>query len=393
MKTLSGIHDIEVNLVKNDTCFFLDFLRQLIQQKSAGMLIFGFVPYLSLYTVETYKYLQHFFPSYAHSLSINHHDIIESSRMRIKLFDDSKRQIGGMFELLKWVNEFQSEWHINRHKGFLAPLKKVLQDDLGIFVYDGHIIGSTHTGLFNLGYHKGDLPTFSKDISAVIGPKTKSVAKELGSYLGQMSRIPEFAPDNCGGKFAYQIRDEKLGYADAKANKFFRSIFNGTATEELNSSLFLLLVTVNFFRYIFKNLLLGSPCTFFKLKYIMLYHVASSLEKLYKYYYPKKVLSLDSQERFQAILKNEDVHLILKQSKLRNVFVHYVIKGVSEKDLDPSANLYGLVEYYFKGITYKDLNARLNQQIDRISEILEDWLNWSIPSGKYSTWDFTRDNR
>lgn len=73
-----------------------------------------------------------------------------------------------MFELLDWISDFHHEWHINRHKGLLSPLKRVLQCDLGIFFYDGHVIGSTHTGILNLGYARGDLPTESEKISSFI---------------------------------------------------------------------------------------------------------------------------------------------------------------------------------------------------------------------------------
>lgn len=42
-----------------------------------------------------------------------------------------------MYGSEKWIIDFNEEWHIGGHKGWLAPLKRALQGDLGIFLYDG----------------------------------------------------------------------------------------------------------------------------------------------------------------------------------------------------------------------------------------------------------------
>ena len=179
----SIIRSVEFDLIKSDIDFYLALVLPLAERQSSSIIFPALIPYLSLFTVETYKYLQQVLPYYAHSLSIKYSGIIDASRMRVKFFDDTEKRISGMFELLSWVSEFHSEWHVNRHKGIFAPLKRIPQDDLGIFAYNGHVIGSTHTGLLNLGYEKEDLPTTSKEISAVIGPLTGSVAESLGNYL------------------------------------------------------------------------------------------------------------------------------------------------------------------------------------------------------------------
>lgn len=383
----SVVREIELNSIKNDTRFYLELILQLSSHQSASILIFGLIPYLSLFIVETYKYLQDALPVYASSLSKKHDGVIRSSRMRVKFFDDSKKRVDGMFELLDWIIEFHNEWHINKHKGFLSPLKRILQKDLGIFGYDGHIIGSTHTGLFNLGYEKGDLPTIRKEISAVLGPLSFSFSEEMGQYIGQLSNWPEFAPDNMDvNHFEYNIQDEKLGYRDEKSYKYFASVFNGSEAQELNFTLMLFLATVNFFQHILKQLLVGSPSTLFKLKFMMLYHLASSLRKLQNYYYPKDVLTSRSKKYFQAILRDRDLAQIRTLSKFRNILVHYRIDGVPDEILAPTARLFGLVEYFFDRKTYTEIEDKLDNQIERISILLEEWLDWHIKPSQFSSW-------
>src|SRR5258706_1527017 len=162
--------DFELDLIKTDLEFYKELVLGLSKHESAGVLIFGLVPYLSLFKFESYKYLRNNFPDQEilTSRSKNFDDITRASRMRIKFFDDSAKRIEGMLELLEWVRKFH-EWHINQHSGMFGPLKRALQDDLGVFLYNGHVIGSTHTGVFNLGYEENSFPKTNKDNLVMLG--------------------------------------------------------------------------------------------------------------------------------------------------------------------------------------------------------------------------------
>ena len=377
---------IEIKLIKQDISFYSDLMPNLASRPSIGVLIFGLIPYLSLFTVETYKYLQSFFPKYTNAISREHKEIISSSRMRVKLFDDTEKRVEGVFELLEWIIDFNKEWHINSHNGLLAPLKRALQDDLGIFFYDAHVIGSTHVGIFNLGYGKNDLPKPSRRLSNVLSASSRSIGVALGEYLGQIYRLPEFTPHNLTSTFSYNLDDKKLKYKDEKAGRFFDMVFNGNNTFDANFSMLIFLANLNFMQYIFKNIESGTPPTLFKLKFITLYHTLSSMEKLKKYSYPLNLLTVRSKAYFDKILEDVDLELIRKQKNFRNVLVHYGIKGIPEVSLNQSAILFGLVEYYFGGRTFDEVNEILDIQIERVSHILEEWLNWKIISSQLSGW-------
>lgn len=384
--SFSPSRSVEIELIKQDVGFYFDIMLNLATRQSIGILIFGLIPYLSLFTVETYKYLQNVFPQYARFVSREHKEIITASRMRIKLFDDKEQRVDGIFELLKWIMEFNKEWHINGHKGFLAPLKRALQYDLGIFFYDSHIIGSTHVGFFNIGYDKKDLPLTSGDISNVLPSLSKSIGFALGNYLGQLCSIPEFIPNNIEPVFSYNINDERMKYKDEKANRYLSVVFNGDKTIDMNFSLLLFLATLNFMQYIFRNVVIGSPPTLFKLKFVTLYHLVSSLEKLKKYYYSIDLLSNNSKSHFQDILEEKELALLRSRKAFRNILVHYTIRGIPESSLNTSENLFGLIEYFFDGKTYAEIDKMLDEQIARISAILEEWINWTILPSQLSNW-------
>ena len=67
----SAAIELELNLIKNDANFYLDFMLQLCKQESVGVLIFGLMPYLSLVTVESYNYIEKKFPDYAKEALLN----------------------------------------------------------------------------------------------------------------------------------------------------------------------------------------------------------------------------------------------------------------------------------------------------------------------------------
>ncbi len=386
----SAAIEFECNLIKSDAGFYLDFMRQFPKQKSVGILIFGLMPYLSLFTVESYNYIQKKFPNYAKEMLFKHEQIIRNSRMRLKFFDDKVNKVSGLLELLDWISEFHEEWFINSHKGCLSSLKRYLQPDLGISAYDGHIIGSTHTGFFFTGLGKENLCENGEDRAGILGDLLFSVAQEHGKYLAQLCTWPEFMPLQTNN-FEYAIQDNKLSYKDVKSVDFYPSVFNRNDTKSINSSLLLFLSVVNFTRHILSRLMAKSPKILFKIKFIILYHLVSSLEQLRDYGYPRNLLTESSKQYFENILDNKELKKIiskkeLRNKKLRNILVHYQPIKIENSLLSPSFNLTNLVECSFPGQSFEEIDKKIDDQIIRISDILEQWLNWSIKPNDFLKW-------
>lgn len=378
---------VELDSIKKDAHFYLNLIVKLHNRELSGILIPSLIPYYSLFTIESHKHLQKIRPQYALSLSNRFQAIIQASRMRTKFFDDTRKKVDGTFELLDWITDFHRKWYIGGHRGCLAPIKRAIQEDLGVFFYQGHVIGSTHTGILNLGYSRKDLPTTSESIASTMRTLSFSVGKELGEYIAKILSFPEFAPDPTElENIDYNLQDEMLGYTDVKSKKYLASIFNGRASEAINLSLVLFLTQVNFLQYILNNLVVGASCTLFKLKYIVLYHLASSLRKLQSYCYRKQILTDHSLGHLQAIVMDRDLGEITSQSAFRNILVHYGIRDVPDTFLSYDAKLYGLTEYFFDGRTYDEVADIVNKQIECTSAILEEWLNWPVRQSQIRSW-------
>ncbi|HRQ41495.1 MAG TPA: hypothetical protein PLD25_26545 [Chloroflexota bacterium] len=376
---LSLRQQIELELIKGDAFLYFELMLKLSESPSAGILYPSLAPYFSLFIIESYKYLHRSFPAYNESLSDTIRPIITSSRMRVKFFDDTQNEIEGTLDIFKWIKDFHNEWHIGQHKGLLAPIKRVLQDDLGVTFYTGHIIGSTHTGILNLGYSKDDLPTRSEDISPYISQLSFNVGNELGLYMTRVLSFPEMAPSDADfGRFIYKIKDDQLKYKDEKSDRLLQHVFNGPSSETINLSLLLFLTHVNFLLYILSNLVVEQHYTIFKLKYIVLYHLRSSLEKLYNHDQSNRILTDRSRHHLEAIISDLQFRELTEQRLFRNILVHYGIGRDLERDLSLNTRFFGLTELFFNGHSYEVVFALVETQIIRVSTILEDWLNWKI---------------
>ena len=210
------------------------------------------------------------------------------------------------------------------------------------------------------------------------------VAKELGEYLGWLKRLPEFESIKTNN-FKYEFEDSQFYYQDVKSDEFFSSIFNKNDQNSINLSLLLFLSIVNFIDYIFVKIIPEDVMySFFKIKFITLYHLASSFKKLESYCYPKNTLSNDSKEFLKKILKDKDLKMIQSKTELRNILVHYKIEKNSDFYFSGNFNFKNLIEYFFDGHTFEEIDEKLNYQIKRISLVLEQWSNWSLDSSHYS---------
>ena len=372
----SKSQEIELNMIKNDIYFYHDLALQVMSGNSAGILMLGLIPYLSLFVVETYAYIYSKMPNDALRIRRQHEDVLRASRTRIKLFDDKQRDIVEFINFMSWISDFHSDWFIKSHRGPFAWLKRLFQPDLGLFIYEDHLICTTHVAFFNLGYEEQNLPAPEQGIEAVISKLSHSIGFEIGEYIGHLFRGFGLDPRSEGSTLCrYGIIDEFVQFKDAKSHKYYRSIFNGPSSMHINSCLVLFLVTINFLKYILSNFVVGIPDTFFKLKFITLYHLTSSLNKLQDYYYSKGLFTKRSREFLKEILADRDLRRIKSRSNFRNILVHYSIRGIPEERLTPHTRLFGLVEHFFDGDSFEDLNSLLDHQITRICRILEDWLH------------------
>jgi hypothetical protein len=336
------------------------------------------MPHISLFVVETHNFLERTQPQYARQVSPQYKPFLNYMRMKVKLFEE--REIRNM---LNWAANYQEAVFFRGHTGPLALLKKRLQCDLGLYSYDGHLISTTHLLFLYLTHNEDRRAPFDLAINDKLGPIARSVATDIGRYIGRLyedliSPLPMSSPAAC----LYGIEDEQVQMRDVKSHVYLSTIFNGPASPEINLCLIMCLGLLNVAHFVMRQLTMGSPDTYFKLKYLTLYQVYVSLKNVRDFYYVSGLLSERSKQNLNLILDTSELNVIVKETKhrrtdkFRNVLVHYAIDeaGMQRNVVDPNKRLFGIVEHFFDGMTVEDLNDLVDLQMSKLSKQLEDWL-------------------
>jgi hypothetical protein len=273
---------------------------------------------------------------------------------------------------MKWIVDFHRNWFIEQHSGCLSLLKKPLQPDLGLLRVEGHLIGTTHTIFFNLGFNEDNLQIPQKDIGQEISDLLRDTGYELGEYVRLISDYIFFKFNTDPQNWVYDLSDMTPQGKEMKSERFYKNILNGAISIQINAFLVLFHVTINYLRYVFKNLVNVNSFTWFKIKYVTVYQLVNSLNNLQKSYYQTGELSTQSKAQLRKILSDRDMKRIRPQSNFRNILVHYKLEDVPDNILDTSVPLFGLVEHFY-GLTFEQLSIILDDQIDRIISVFDSW--------------------
>lgn len=372
MSTTSiNAQQIELLMIMEDTKFFRDMFHQIIPQKSASVLVFGYFPYISLYVLESYKYLQKIKPSFTEYVHNEYETIVRSSRTMVKLFNEHLRDINEITKSIEWLIKYHKDWFMRNHKGIFTWLKKLLQCDLGLYYYDNELISTTHVGFFNVGFERDNIEKYGDDFQTIMSNIAHKLGVDTGNYTSILCNNFNINASEINGEyFNYTLYDDRLRYIDKKAEKYYPDIFNEPSSIALNFGLLLYEATVKFINHIFQKISIDTPLTLFKHKFISLYHLSASLKRFQNYFYPQGILTKNSKECFKEILSDKELKSIVSKTDFRNILVHYDLAKFPTHKLDLDIKLYGLIEHFFNGMSFDELNSRIDAQLARIESIL-----------------------
>jgi hypothetical protein len=373
--------NIELEMIGLDTNFYSQLTAELIKNSAkSGILYFGLAPYLSLFVIETYNFFSSKSPVFANAMKRQHEDILRASRTRTKLFDDSQKDIDVLINHLEWATEFVDKWMNEDHVGTIAFLQKWLQPDMGLFFYDNHLICTTQFVLFNMGLEQTNITTTERGKPINLSELAKSIGYDIGQYIGSLSNgLTSISNNSAIPTSQYQLNNSLFHQRDKKSKNYLRRIYNGYSTPQLNLCLLLFSTTTNFLNHTFSKLVINNPETWFKVKFLTLYHTVSSLTKLQNYFYTTGQLSELSKYYFGDLLGNKEIKLVRNQAKFRNILVHYSLNDLPDSTLNPMIKHFGIIEHFFSGRKFEDVEEIVDRQLLRLSTSLEEWQN-QLPS-------------
>ncbi len=348
-----------------DLIYVFGLIFSLKRSAKSGLLIFGSHPFISFFVVESYGLLRHV-PEITAIFSDEDMDLVRSSRHRVKLLDNRIRSIDEVANALNEIRAAHSEYFLSPHRDSrLGWLKRALQPDLAVFFYDGHLISSTHLSTYNLG---------KITVEEMIAIQQQTWVS-VGNYIGKL--VGHFPLDEEIPKSSQRSPPGIVSTKDFKSDQFYtRGFLNDVPLHA--ASLVAILAQVNYVHFVFRDLAFPDPLTFFKFKFVTVYHAFSSLKAINASRYPlATALSPASASFFTRVFDIPGSRWLRNLSPLRNYLVHYKPELSTEEKLRPSATHVEVIESLAGDRKFEDIDHLLDQQLQQLSQLLEEGLNLS----------------
>jgi hypothetical protein len=234
---------------------------------------------------------------------------------------------------------------------------------MGLYVWDGHVVGSSIAAHF----HMGLTPETVLDESAM-GEEVLRASEEQGGALavllasgGRVEVEPTLRLKGFGG-----IRGE-----DRRASKYFTRRFDPEFPTALKMILLLIEGEANTSRLLFPLTEHGHEDAVFRARTVSLFHSLTALLEIRERFGPsfgKRIQPL------RDLLENAATRrLLTREGRLiRNRCMHYEIPD-KNLDLDPSLKMSGIVEALAPGKTKRDFDTDVQAVTASVAELLAGW--------------------
>ncbi|XHM66177.1 hypothetical protein ACE6JH_04945 [Streptomyces nigra] len=331
-----------------------------------SMIMFCMAPYLSLFVHESHRKLKVIDPALPALLSSDVELIIARSRNSLKLFEDNRRGIDGQLAY------FRDEITLKHSQRFLnntwLKLARFLETDLGIYSYDKKIISTTHAATFHLGFD----PLISLEDRT--GLTLQSVYEEYGAYFHHLgARL-----DSNSHTFVNYVESRLFDRYpnDVRAAKYYRRVFNGNVTPDINR---LLMVFRGLMNFIDSVVTLGQASdrneyTVFKIRFLTVYQVLRSLSMLHDE--RPGELTAQSMRFIERITSTSAARLITDpvSKPFRNTLMHYDLDSrIDMARVDTAKPLFGLVPIYFPSHDFESFADTVDACIEETTSLMEEW--------------------
>ena len=343
-----------------DAVTYMNLFSRAREHPEAALLFNGLIANASMFVIESNRCLTTLFPDLRDTLSQNHVELLHASRHRAKLLDYTEKTIEEVTGELVAIAEEQRKTFLKPHKGFLGFLKKALQPDMGLSIYDYHIFTTTHSTIFEVG---GDYELTAKSFA---------FGKAIGLYLASLLNLFQIEipssvePADLAGTF--EMRDIKYEALYTRGQL-------GATRIDFSAGLILILANLNFAYYILPGLLPLNSHALFRIKFITAFHANSNIKLMQARLMANKSGNTINDEFFREALGNSDSRWLRKQRRLRNLLTHYLPDAQTASELQADTTRKEAIEQFGGGLSFDEINALLTRNIAHLSGLLESGFN------------------
>jgi hypothetical protein len=352
-----------------DTQGFATLFYSFREHPNSGMLTIGMMPITSMYVYESHQTLKALIPN-IHDKFDAPSELLEQARHRAKLLGDTTQVLDDIGKELSAILGNHHEYFMRPHTGILGSLKRAIQPDLGIFFYEEHAISTTHMLEFGIG-----IKLDNKQVGYNLGIEQGQFTGSMLHLLGLSNPAPLPATKLPG----------RLEMRDIKSPKLYQRGILGKLPLEITIGLTVLLVNLNYVRYILPPFLESHIHTRLRIKFVAAYHADKSLRVIQGRLYKDGVLSSDAIEGrnlLGKILGNPESKWLQNQKVLRNLFVHYIVKESFLANIPTEATRQQVIEK-LANKTLAEIEALIDEHLYRITHLLEIGFNLEANTFSY----------
>ncbi|WP_030719950.1 hypothetical protein [Streptomyces griseus] len=368
MTTRPSGNDLALQLIAQDSMFLRRFLQAAVGSGDQAIVpIFCLYNYMCLVIHESHRALGRIAPNIADALAYEHAPAIERARHSVKLYDDKGKQPAEVSaEFRRIVEQHRSELLNNTRLPLGRPWKK----DLALWYFRGRLISTSHTVSFFLALPPQSLKP------EVLGPDLYDIAVEQGRYV---NAVADGFPWE-GTCFLDTVTEADWAVLDVRAKKHYQAGFDPSLPEAVKASLTAMTCALNTLSVLLadepENV---STVSLWKMRYITLHHVLSSLTKLDEQY--GAGLRPPDRSLLREILDAPLTGLISQaHGGFRNTLVHYLPPRNVHEQLSFDQPLYGLLDAYFpKAADARLLNEGLAGFTSHTAGLLDAWSRSCMP--------------
>jgi len=281
------------------------------------------VPLVAMFAIESFAFFSR--RGFATGSFGPHSDVLTRWRHSVKFLDDSRQSVSAALEHNDLVVAASVRAFQGAHTGWLGPLKRKFQTDLGLYLEDGQLVGTTHVTTAQLALEPMHLERLTlADISAQ-SQVMHERAQTLGEYLAKVINA-----------FGLEMSPATRTLApfvtiDVKSRPLYSRLVDPDAPRAMGTAMFVtaVLSTTNAARFMLPKLLDDvDPCEqhfLTKWRIVALFHGASSMKRLLNEEHTRPTLRAPVRQSLTGLCRR--LRHVGRLKKLRDTFVHYGLRA------------------------------------------------------------------
>lgn len=293
----------------------LDLYSLFAAPDASGYVSVCLIPLLCFYSVGAYDWLRHRGDAEAYPFLEENAGRVRRARAVLKGVGS-----GGVDNLaseLAAAHDASVAAFRGSHRGVLAPLKRWIQPDLGVFYVGENLVGSTHVALRGFPFTPDEIRRLDSTGYFALGPILRGFSTELGSFIGGiLGRVGEDrAPlTPCTSNIVASAEDHK-------ADRFFRLVASSIGVESptVAAAVVAIVANHNLLGIVVPNTLQTSLA--FRMRFLTWFHSVVSLKKVAAH------VKGGGSSRLGALLsdvmRQPGSRQVCKWKALRNSLAHY----------------------------------------------------------------------